>query len=132
MVTLYLVLVASLYMVQGPIIELLVAAPEIRQSASDMLRLLLPSYVLVAFVVFSHVILENLGRGIRVFVWTVALEAGTVFALLKYGQDVNLLVTILVGSALVYALVFAAEYGLLVRAQGRVRALIANDGIQAT
>jgi hypothetical protein len=93
---------------------------------------LLPSYVLVAFVVFSHVILENLGRGIRVFVWTVILESGTVFALLKYGQDTNLLLTILAGSAVVYALIFAAEYALLVRAQGQTPAPRADAGMQAT
>lgn len=132
MVLLYIGLVSGLYVAHRPLIDLLVAAPEIQQSASAMVRFLLPSYVLVAFVVFSHVILENLGRGIRVFVWTVILESGTVFALLKYGQDTNLLLTILAGSAVVYALIFAAEYALLVRAQGQTPAPRADAGMQAT
>lgn len=118
----YGILVALLYAAYPQLVALMAEAPEIREAANAMLRLLLPTYLLVAFVVFSHVILENLGRGIRVLGWSLLLEAATVAALWVYGTGVGVALQILIASALVYGLVFALEYTLLVRAQARAPA----------
>lgn len=119
LLALYALLIAGLYIGYEPLVALMVEAPEIRLAADALLRFLLPTYILVAFVVFSHIILENLGRGTRAFAWTVVLEAGTVYTIWAYGSDVVTAVWILIASALIYGVVFASEYGLLVRQQAR-------------
>ncbi|WP_264212374.1 MATE family efflux transporter [Leisingera thetidis] len=124
----YGALVAGLYAAYPPLVALMAEAPEIRQAANGMLRLLLPTYLLVAFVVFAHVILENLGRGPRVLAWSLLLETATVYALWTYGTDIAAALHILIASAVVYGTVFALEFALLVRVQARTPA---HDGAGA-
>ncbi|MEZ5771191.1 MAG: MATE family efflux transporter [Defluviimonas denitrificans] len=70
----YAVLVAALYAAQPFLIAALAEDQQVRTAADAMLTLLLPTYIIVAFVVFCHVVMENLGRGGRVLFWTLLLE----------------------------------------------------------
>ena len=114
----YLAAVAVVFALRVPLVDLMVEAPEVRAAALATLTLLLPSFILVAFVAFAQVILDNLGRGVRVLVWTVVLETATCLALLRLAVDMQTALWTLIWAALIYATIFAVEYVLLIRKPG--------------
>lgn len=106
----YAALTAILYFAREPIVGVIAADAALRDATLAVLLVLLPSFFLVGVVVAAQVVLENLGRGVRVLIWTLLLEAGACAALLTYATTLDDALLILLAAAGAYTVAFTGEY----------------------
>lgn len=127
----YVVLTALLFLGREQLVGAMIADPGVADAALHILLVLMPTFLLVSVVVPLQVILENLGRGGRVLVWTVLLEGGTCAALLAWANSIDMALAVMLGAALAYGLAFALEYALLLRHSARAGMAAARNETSA-
>ncbi|MEI7376639.1 MATE family efflux transporter [Dickeya chrysanthemi] len=99
----------------------------IRQSSQLLLLLLLPTFFLTSLVAALQTLLEQVDRGKRVLLFTLALELLMVAVALgahRYFNDVQTIAGLIVAFSLAYAVVFLREYRLLACALGEQDAAV--------
>lgn len=116
-VLVYAVLTVALGLAHQPLVAALAADAGLRAATTTILVVLLPSFFLVGVVVAAQIVLENLGRGVRVMIWTALLEAAACAALLTIAVTLSDALLILLAVAGAYGLAFALEYVLAVVAK---------------
>lgn len=116
-VLVYAVLTVALGLAHQPVVAVLAADADLRVATTTILIVLLPSFFLVGVVVAAQIVLENLGRGVRVLIWTVLLEAAACVALLTLAVTLEDALLILLAVAGAYGLAIALEYVLAVVAK---------------
>ncbi|SLM65086.1 MULTISPECIES: MATE family efflux transporter [Dickeya] len=93
----------------------------IRLASQTLLVLLLPTFFLTSLVAALQTLLEQLGRGRRVLLFTVLLELSMVAVALvaaRYFDNIRLIALLIVLFNLLYATVFLREYRLLAKGLG--------------
>lgn len=111
----YVLATAALYLAIGPITRLMTTDLAVQDAARLVFTYLVPSFLVIGVAVAFQIILENLDRGVRVMIWTLILEAGTVAALIKYTDGVMTAIYIMLGAVVAYTLAFTFEYVALMR-----------------
>jgi Na+-driven multidrug efflux pump len=111
----YVAATAGLYLGHGGIVGLMVPAdnPPLRAAATELFRLLILTFFLVAVGTMLQVVLEHLGKGVPVLVATLATEAMTIGAaiwLLQSGAGLVALTQVMTAAAALTLLAFAAFF----------------------
>jgi Na+-driven multidrug efflux pump len=114
----YLVLTLLILCFRRGAVNLMAGETSVRAAGHQLMIVLLPTFLLIPLVAAMQTILEQLGRGKRVLLFTLAIEiltAGTVSIGNRIYSKVGFVPYVLVGSSVLYLLVFCNELRLLHR-----------------
>jgi Na+-driven multidrug efflux pump len=123
----YALATAALYLAIGPITRMMASDPAVQDAARLVFIYLVPTFLVIGVAVAFQIILENLDRGVRVMIWTLVLEAGTVGVLITYTESVMSAIYIMLGAVVAYAAAFSFEYVALMRSP---KAFAAADRVE--
>lgn len=118
----YLCLTLAAFLSQNQLINLMATSSEVRVSAYLLMSWLIPTFFITSLIASIQTILEQLGRGKRVLLITLAMESlmvATVLFIARQPDALLLLMKSILLFNVFYLLVFAYEYWLLCSRVGK-------------